>query len=78
MPSINLGNNEVGLYPGGGGYPAKFYTGRLRPEVHPSLLDRPHLTKKVPHSSYLTKGYPFHIPSLELCITSNSCKCIVF
>ena len=40
MPRINLGNNEVGLCPGGGGYPTKFYTGKLRPEVHPSPLDR--------------------------------------
>ena len=45
MPRINLGNNEVGLYPGGEGYPTKFYMGRLRSEVHPSPLDRPHLTK---------------------------------
>ena len=45
MPRINLGNNEVALHLAGG-YPTKFYTGRLRPEVHPSPLDRPHLTKK--------------------------------
>ena len=51
MTRINLGNNEVRLYPGGGGYATKFYTGRLRPEVHPSPLDRPHMTKK--------KGIPF-------------------
>ena len=59
MPSINLGNNEVGLYPGGGGNPAKFYTGRLRPEVHPSLLDRPHLTKKGTPFVLFDKRVPF-------------------
>ena len=46
MLRINLGNSEVGLYPGGGGGPTKIYTGRLRPGVHPFPLDRPHLTKK--------------------------------
>ena len=27
MPGINLGNNEVGLYPGGGGVPSKVLYG---------------------------------------------------
>ena len=65
--------------PGGEGYPTKFYTGRLRPEVHPSPLDRPHLTEKgYPIRLIWQKWYPFHIPSLELCILLTAANVLSF
>ena len=64
----------------GRGYSTDFYTGRVRPEVQPftllyTIFDR----KRYPFCiSSIEKGYPFHIPFLELCISFSCCRCTVF
>ena len=70
----------------GQGYSTKFYKGRLRPVVQPltpaPYSTQPFLTEKVPiRIPFIHKWYPFHKPSLELCIPfteSNRCKSAVF
>ena len=59
MPRINLGNNEVGLYPGGRGTQQSFIRGDSVPRSTPPHLIDHIWQKKVPHSSYLTKMVPF-------------------
>ena len=62
---------------GGGGYSTKFYTGRLCPKVQPlqplTLLNNMFDWEGSP--SIHVGWYPFHTPSLELCIHFNCCKC---
>ena len=58
---------------------APCHTGRLRPEVQPltllyTIFDR----KGTPSYTFYWHWYPFHNPSLELCILLNCCKCTVF
>ena len=56
------------------GFSTKFYTGRLRPEVQPLTLL---YTLYHPSYTFCWQWYPFHMPSLELCIPLNCCKCTV-
>ena len=65
------------LYAGGGGgvVSQKKLTGRLCPGVQPLTLTQKRYHFCIPH---IEKWYPFHIPTLELCIPFNCCKCTVF
>ena len=63
---------------GGGGYSSKFHTGRIWPRANllPFYIHVPFLTVKVPLLlPSIHNWYPFHIPSLELCIPFNCYKC---
>ena len=61
--------SETVWRPGGGGYSTKFYTGRLRLEVHPvTLLYTIFNWKGTLFVYLLCEWYPFNIPIVELCI----------
>ena len=62
-----------------GGYSTKFYTGEALSEVQPlTLIYTVHDRKGIPFIPSIHKWYPFHIPSLELCIPFTAVSALSF